>query len=99
MYNITYTNYVYSGRTVSDVQSRRDIVFKWNVSYIGKVLKLLLTTILDEEQVNFDKFLSFSMRFGILYGITLEATYRGTAIYTPMNSTFQKKIYLEKEYF
>lgn len=92
MYNIAYTNYVHCGRTVSDVQSRRDIVLKWNVSYIGKVVKLILTTILDEEQVNFDKFLSFSMRFGILYGITLEATHRGTAIYTPMNLFFRKKL-------
>lgn len=90
---------MYSGRTVSDVQNRRDIVLKWNVSYIGKVLKLILTTILDEEQVNFDEFLSFSMRFSILYGITLEATHRGTAIYTPMNFIFQKKTYLENKFF
>lgn len=62
------------------------------MSYIGKVLKLILTTILDEEQVNFDEFLSFLMRFSILYGITLEATHRGTAIYIPMNSIFQKNL-------
>lgn len=59
----------------------------------------MLATILDEEQVNFDKFLSFSMRFDILYGITLEATHRGPAIYTPMNSILQKETYLEKKTF
>lgn len=72
----TLVIYVYAARTPPRQYKQREIsINTWNVSYTTETPKLLVVTILEQEEATFDRFLYFLWRSRILNSAVLEVTH------------------------